>query len=165
MDSSFSKSSKIDWLCQIQLQNMLHTYTERHTKKRIRLGGSIANMVYPAVYVASNELGSPRQIAEIVKLSQINRKQFFRGYKRLVAGLQINSSLHNPILILQRLGSNLGLTEKTKRKIVWLLSETKKKSEFCGYNRATLVAAAVYMITNEDSNRLSQKKKWLRHLK
>lgn len=127
-------------------------------QKKIRMGGSITNMVYPAVYIACNELGSPRQIEEIVQLNQINKKQFFRGYKKLFFGLQIHSSLHNPTMILQRLGGSLGLSEITKRKVVGILSEAKKKSEFCGYNRATLAAAAVYLIANQNGINISQSK-------
>ena len=127
-------------------------------QKRIRIGGSITNLVYPSIYIACNELGSPRQISEILKFNPMSRKQFFRGYKKMFFSLEINTALHNPILILQRLGANLQLSEKIKRDVVSLLSDAKKEPQFCGYNRATLVAAAVYLLTSENKTSIPQHK-------
>lgn len=127
-------------------------------QKRIRFGGSITKLIFPAVYIACNELGSPRQISEILKNKEINRKQFFRGYKRMFLGLGINTSFHNPIMILQRLGSNLDLSEKTKRDVILLLSKARKESRFSGFNPATLAGAAIYTISLKTLHPISQSK-------
>jgi transcription initiation factor TFIIB len=127
-------------------------------QRRIRFGGSITKLAFPAVYIACNELGSPRQISEILKNKEINRKQFFRGYKKMFLGLGINTSFHNPIMILQRLGSNLELSEKTKRDVILLLSRARKESKFSGFNPATLAAAAIYVITLKTPHPISQSK-------
>jgi transcription initiation factor TFIIIB Brf1 subunit/transcription initiation factor TFIIB len=127
-------------------------------QKKIRFGGSITKLAFPAVYIACNELGSPRQISEILKNKEINRKQFFRGYKKMFLGLGMNTSFHNPIMILQRLGGNLELAEKTKREVILLLSRARKKSEFSGFNPATLVGAAIYAITLKTLHPISQSK-------
>jgi transcription initiation factor TFIIIB Brf1 subunit/transcription initiation factor TFIIB len=73
-------------------------------------------------------------------------------------GLGMNTSFHNPIMILQRLGGNLELAEKTKREVILLLSRARKKSEFSGFNPATLVGAAIYAITLKTLHPISQSK-------
>jgi len=138
-------------------QYAAYLYRKAYLKK-IRAGGSITKMIFPATYIACDKLGTPRQINEVLQNKEMSKKQFFRAFSKLAETLHTGNTTHDPILIMQRLANGLGLSETTKRSITQLLKKVTVLSTFSGFNPSTLAAAAVYTISIENGYSLSQKR-------
>ncbi len=124
-------------------EHAAYIYRKAVDKKIIR-GNSIPSMMAASVYASCKQLGIPRSVDEISKITNINRKKLLRSYKRLVKKLEIKVD-STGINYVSKISSSLSVSEKTSRLANKILHDAKQEKIHVGKNPIGVTAASIYL--------------------
>jgi len=109
-------------------------------------GRSISGIVTAAVYVACKEMEIPHSIDDVETLLEgINKKNVLQYYKMLLKSMKIKLGLPNPVNHISKIAERTGLSGKTERKALQILSEVGSNSLLAGKKPISIAAAALYL--------------------
>lgn len=109
-------------------------------------GRSISGIVAAAVYVACKEMAIPHSIDDVERLLEgINKKNVLQYYKMLLKCMNIKLGLPNPITHISKIAERTGLSGKTERKALEILSKVGTNSLLAGKKPISIAAAALYL--------------------
>ncbi|MBI5697544.1 MAG: hypothetical protein HZC29_03410 [Thaumarchaeota archaeon] len=109
-------------------------------------GRSITGIVAAAVYVACKEMEIPHSIDDIERLLEgINKKNVLQYYKMLLKCMNIRIGLPSPISHISKIAERTGLSGKTERKALVILSKVGNDSLLAGKKPISIAAAALYL--------------------
>lgn len=114
-------------------------------EKGLTRGRSISGIIAAALYMACRESGTPRTLNEIVRQSNIKRKDVSRSYRLLVEELDVIMPVLDPIKCMSRIASQSDLTEKVKRGALAILEKANSMELAAGKDPMGLAAAALYL--------------------
>lgn len=113
-----------------------------------------SSMMLASLYAACRETITPRTLQEVALAGNIKRRDLIRTYRTLVNALDLKLPTYNPSEFVTRICNTLGLSEKTHRLALTILSKSQK--DFYGKNPMSLAAASVYTACTNSTEKKSQ---------
>ncbi|WP_338740668.1 transcription initiation factor IIB [Haloplanus salilacus] len=116
-------------------------------------GRSIEGVATSALYAAARQVGVPRTIDEVARVSRVDEEEFKRTYRYVVRELNLEVAPADPVSYVTRFASELGVSDEAERLAREMLEAAKNRGVHSGKNPVGLAAAAVYaapLLTNEE---------------
>jgi transcription initiation factor TFIIB len=133
-------------------------YYRKTLDQRLIKGRSIKGFVVACVYVSCREMNVPRTIEEIAEIS--NTDTIFSGkcYRLLVKKLKIRLPSIDSTSHLTRIANNAGISEKTARHAIQMMSVVKDNPLSFGKDPCAIAVAVLYGACLEKGEKTSQSK-------
>lgn len=143
-------------LSDMTIEKAAYIYRKALTKRLIG-GRSIDAVLVAAAYIAIRETLSSISLKEISKVSNIRLNTIARMVRLLSLELGILIPIADPTIYVTKIGNILGLSEKTKRLALELMSYIKD-IEYSGGKKPTSLAATILFIAcSKTGEHISQK--------
>lgn len=113
--------------------------------KHLTRGRSITSIILASLYAACRATNTPRTLYDIARAANIRKGDLSLAYRKLISNLDLRLEPYDPIEFVTRVCSIIGVSEKTRRDAINILSKAKEKEIAYGMNPMSLVAAALYM--------------------
>jgi transcription initiation factor TFIIB len=84
-------------------------------------------------------------------------KEISRSYKLLLEALEIDVSIPDPTKAIVKVGSSLGLSEKTVREALMVLDEIRKQGSTAGKEPTGLAGTLLYLMSLKNGDKVTQK--------
>jgi transcription initiation factor TFIIB len=148
--------SKLD-ISDAVVERAAYLYRKALTKNIIR-GRTISGMILSALYVACRESGMPRTLLDVSNAGNVSFKNLSRHYRVFVKALELNVDTLNPSEFVSKIGTLVGLSEKTKRDALDIISSAKQKGITDGKNPVSLAATALFLASMINGEKATQDK-------
>ena len=115
-------------------------------------GRTMKSIAAACLYASCRDLEHNRSLTEIASQFVIKRKEISRAYRVLFRELGFTVTVVNPINLIPKIASNLGLSEKTIRKATQILDVAQDAGIIAGKNPEIMAASVIYaacVITGE----------------
>jgi len=126
-------------------------------KKDLIKGRTIAGFVAASVYASCRESGVPRTLKDVTDVSTEKFKDISRTYRFLIRKLHLKMPVDHPMKYVPRVASEIETSRETERHTIKLLHEAKRRKILNGKDPMGMVAAALYMVSKENGERITQK--------
>ena len=124
--------------------------------KKILAGRSTVVILCATTYIACRLTNTPRTIQDVSNAGNIKRKQLQNVYRIILKELEIYPESYNPIEFVARIANAINISEKTKRDAVKILQSGQKRGMNTGKNPMGMAAAAVYLSSLKNQEKISQ---------
>jgi len=126
-------------------------------QKKLLTGRSNQSMLCGVVYIACRITDTPRTLNDIANAAGIKKKVIQRVYRLLSANLDdVQSSSYSPAEFIERISSEVMVSEKTKRDARKILEFGRKRGITSGKHPMSMAAAAVYLAIQDNHEKVSQ---------
>jgi transcription initiation factor TFIIB len=129
----------------------------RALKERLVRGRSIEGIAAAALYAACRLTRTPRSLKAIVETSTRSRKEISRDYRLIQKELGIKMPIDDPLKFVPKIASRARLNQRTQNLAIELLQQTKKKMLVVGKAPAGIAAAALYIASIMNEEKITQK--------
>jgi len=129
----------------------------RALDKGLVRGRSILAISAAALYAACRFTETPRTLKEVSEASLVKKKDIARCYRLLLRELDIRMPMADPIRCIPKIGSKIGIDEKTQQIAIDLIHKAEKKKIVAGKDPMGLAAAAIYIACVLNYGRRTQK--------
>jgi transcription initiation factor TFIIB len=126
-------------------------------EKGLVRGRSISAIAAASLYAACRFTATPRTLREVAEASFVRKKDIARCYRLLLRELEMQMPISDPINYVSKIGSKVGITEKTQRRAIDLLQEATRQKIVAGKDPMGLAAAALYIACVLEDERKTQK--------
>ena len=126
------------------VEKVAYIYRKAHEKKLVR-GRTISGVLGAAVYIACRETGNPRTMKDVAKVINVTHRELRKNYGILVLGLGLKITLVDPMNCINRVENKIGISEKTRRHAMDLMSIVTESRESNGKNPMGLAATVLYL--------------------
>ena len=126
-------------------------------KKGLVRGRSISSIAAASLYAACRLTRTPRSLKSIVEASTRTRKEVARCYRLIQRELQLKMPIDDPVKYVSKIASKVGLDQKTQNKAIEILREARKAKVIAGKGPAGIAAAALYIATLPNAEKITQK--------
>ena len=113
--------------------------------KRLTRGRSIPSILLASLYAACRATNTPRTLDDIARAGNIRKGELSLAYRKLVNSLDLRLQPYDPIEFVTRICSIIGVSEKTRRDAIDIISKAKEEEIAYGKNPMSLVASALYL--------------------
>ena len=128
-------------------------------QKKLLHGRSNQSVLCAVVYMACRITDTPRTLNDIAAAAGIKKKVIQRVYRLLSANLDdVQSVSYNPSEFVERISSDVMVSEKTRRHARKILEFGEKKGITSGKHPMSMAAAAVYLAVQDNHEKVSQTK-------
>ncbi|MFW9969178.1 MAG: transcription initiation factor IIB family protein [Candidatus Odinarchaeota archaeon] len=125
-------------------EDAMRLYIEAFKKKLLR-GRSINAMVAACLYLACRRKGVPRTFQEILNEASVNAKDVRRCYTTLIREMKLNPPSTNPVSLVPKYMSDLGLNSEIEQLTTKILNTYRKRFSISGKDPKGLCAGAIYL--------------------
>ncbi|MDH3501126.1 MAG: transcription factor TFIIB [Nitrosopumilus sp.] len=125
-------------------------------RKKLLLGRSNRAVLCAVVYIACRLTDTPRTITDVAKAGGVKNKIIYRLYRLLASNLDIHSKSYSPDEFITRISNEVMISEKTKRDARKILEIGQKKGLNEGKHPMSMAAAAVYLGSQRNNEKVSQ---------
>jgi len=136
-------------------ENAAYLYRKAMISKITR-GRSSAGMICASLYAACREADTPRTLNDIAHAGNIKRKDLSKSYRNLIKTLDLKLKPYDSSEFITRISSEVGISEKTRRDALDLLSKVVEKEISAGKNPMSLAAAVLYLSCMKNDERKNQ---------
>ncbi|MFX0040420.1 MAG: transcription initiation factor IIB family protein, partial [Candidatus Heimdallarchaeota archaeon] len=136
-------------------EDAMRLYIEAFKKKLLR-GRSINAMVAACLYLACRRKNLPRTLQEILNEASVNAKDVRRSYSTLIRELKLNPPSTNPVSLIPKYMSDLGLDSEIEQLTTKILNAYRKKYSISGKDPKGLCAGAIYLACKLKSKEVTQ---------
>ena len=126
------------------------------TLKKNLAGRSTAGMLCATAYIACRLTNTPRTIQDVANAGNVKRKQLQSIYRFILKELEIYPESYNPIEFVARIANATNVSEKIKRDATKILQCGQKRGINTSKNPMGMAAAAVYMSSLKNKEKISQ---------
>ncbi|MEF8775474.1 MAG: TFIIB-type zinc ribbon-containing protein [Haloarculaceae archaeon] len=119
-------------------------------------GRSIEAMATASLYAAARQSGIPRTLDEFEPVSRVDRREFARAYRYVLAELGLAMAPPDPGDFLPRYASRLDVSDEIRRRAEHLLDAGKQAGVYSGKSPGGLCAAAIYAASVQVDDRITQ---------
>jgi len=120
-------------------------------------GRSISAIAAAALYAACRFTGTPRTLKEVADASLARKKDVARCYRLLLRELDMHMPISEPVNYVSKIGSKVGITEKTQRRAMEILQKADTLKIDAGKDPMGLAAAALYIACVLEGEKKTQK--------
>ena len=136
-------------------EDAMRLYIEAFKKKLLR-GRSINAMVAACLYLACRRKKLPRTLQEILNEASVNAKDVRRSYTTLIRELKLNPPSTNPISLIPKYMSDLGLNSDIEQLTTKILNAYRLKFSISGKDPKGLCAGAIYLACRLKDKEITQ---------
>jgi len=136
------------------IEKAAYIYRKAVVKKMTR-GRNITGLIHASLYAACRETHTPRTLQDIAHAGNLTKKNLASSYRNLIRNLDLNLKPYDPSEFITRISSEVGISEKTRRDALNILSKAAEKEISVGKNPVSLAAASLYlscMMNHEEKN-------------
>ena len=126
------------------------------TSKKMLGGRSTAGILCATAYIACRLTNTPRTIQDVANAGNIKRKQLQSIYRFILKELDIYPESYNPIEFVARIANATNASERTRRNALTILEISKRKGITTSKNPMAMAAAAVYLSSLKNQEKISQ---------
>ncbi|TBR11053.1 MAG: transcription initiation factor TFIIIB [Candidatus Nitrosotenuis sp.] len=126
-------------------------------ESRITRGRTILSITCASLYAACRESSTPRTLDEITKAANAPKRSVSHTYNTLLSMFNLQPTNHNLAEFVNKLGNQLNVSEKTKRKALSILSKIEDKEICAGRNPKSVAATLLYLACTLDDEKKNQK--------
>lgn len=137
-------------------EDAAYIYRKAHEKKLSR-GRTIQLLATASLYSACRANNVPRNLSEIAKKANVERKQLSSMYREIAKELKLKYKPYTPESFVSKITTRLHLSEKVYRKALAVLKKANKEGISVGKRPLGLAAAAVYLACLLFNLEISQK--------
>jgi len=115
-------------------------------------GRSIEGVATASLYAAARQVGNPRSLDEVERVSRVDRMELTRTYRYLIRELELEIQPADPESYIPRFVSELGLADEVEREARRLIQDAREQGILSGKSPVGLAAAAIYaasLLTNK----------------
>lgn len=139
------------------IENAAYTYRKAVYHGLVR-GRSVPSVLAASLYVACRHSGISRTLTDISTEINLSKNVIARTYRLLLYELDLKMPILDPTNCISRIASIAGISEKTKRKAIYLLQQAMEKGETIGKDPMGMAAAALYLSSIVNNEKTSQRK-------
>jgi transcription initiation factor TFIIB len=139
------------------IEKIAYIYRKIQERKLIK-GRTIKGALAVASYIACRELGIPRTLKEIAKISNLKEKEVARIYRKVMFELDLKVPQVDTFKEIIKLGNICGISEKAKRRAIKLMMTVMKTEISAGKNPMGLAGAVLYLSCKEYDEEITQSK-------
>ena len=125
------------------VEETAYIYRKAIAKKMTR-GRSIPSMLCASLYAACRATNTPRTLTDIARAANIRKGILALSYRILIRTLDLKFKPYDPAEFVTRVAASVGLSEKTQRDALTILSKAEKIEICAGKHPMGLVGAALY---------------------
>ena len=140
----------------IIVEKAAYIYRKAQQRKLVSGGRTISAVLAAAVYVTCREIGTPRPLNEIAKISDIKRKDIARNYRILIKELDLQVPIIDPMKCIIRVANTVEINERTKRHALKIMDEAISKEIPAGKDPMGLSGAIVYAVCKKAGQDITQ---------
>lgn len=126
-------------------------------ENQITRGRTILSITCASLYAACRESSMPRTLDEITKVANAPKRSVSHTYNTLLSVLNLQPTNHNLAEFVNKLGNQLNVSEKTKRRALDILSKIEDSEICAGRNPKSVVATLLYLACMLDGEKKNQK--------
>lgn len=138
------------------IEKAAYIYRKALDKGLVR-GRSISALMASSLFAACRNTRTARNIKDVEAASNVKRKDIARCYRLLLKELDLRMPVPDPIQCVARIASRIGVSEKTKRYAIQVLQLAQTKEISAGKDPMGLAAAALYLASVNNEEKLTQK--------
>ncbi len=115
-------------------------------------GRSIEGVATASLYASARQVGNPRSLDEVERVSRVDRMELTRTYRYLIRELELEIRPADPESYVPRFVSELGLGDEVEREARRLIQDAREQGILSGKSPVGLAAAAIYaasLLTNK----------------
>ena len=121
-------------------------------------GRTISGMIDAAVYLACREMGTPRTLKDITRISNTKRKDIARNIRILTVEMGIKPPVFDPMKCIAKVANTAQIGERTTRHAFKMMNELlRRKTASAGKNQMGLAASILYIACKETGEIKPQK--------
>ena len=125
------------------VEETAYIYRKAIAKKMTR-GRSIPSILCASLYAACRATNTPRTLTDIARAANIRKGVLALSYRILIKTLDLKFKPYDPAEFVTRVAASVGLSEKTQRDALTILSKAEKIEICAGKHPMGLVGAALY---------------------
>lgn len=125
--------------------------------KRVTRGRSINSIILASLYAACRATNTPRTLQDIARAANIKKGDLSLAYRKLITNLDLRLQPYDPMEFVTRVCSTTGLSEKTRRDAINIISKAKEKEIAYGKHPMSLVAGALYLAAAINLEKITQR--------
>ena len=131
----------------------------RRIQKHQLIKGRTSNSLMAAsLYVSCRQTMTPRSLEDISQIGNIHKKSLQKAVRILIDEFGLNLPQYNTSSFLSKLSSDMGISEKTKRYALKILTDVEKAGATAGKNPIGQAAASLYLASMLMGDRINQRK-------
>lgn len=139
------------------IEQTAHLFRKIVTKKII-VGRSSTVTMCAAIYITCRTTNTPRTLQDIANAGNVKKKRLQKIYRFVVRNLEISPQTYNPKEFITRIARAANISEKTERLAVKILDIAEKKNISTSKNPMSMAAAAIYVSSTMNHEKVSQLK-------
>ncbi len=132
-------------------------YRKALTKNLIR-GRSIDTIAAASIYAACRITKTPRNLRDILKVINRDRKEITRCYRLIVSNLGLMMPIDDPMKFVPKIRSKIGVSLTVENRAVEIIREAKQTGILLGKDPVGVAAATLYIAGRLCGEKVSQKK-------
>ena len=140
----------------IIVEKAAYIYRKAQQRKLVSGGRTISAVLAAAVYITCREIGTPRPLNEIAKVSDIKRKDIARNYRILIKELDLQVPIIDPMKCIIRVANTVEINERTKRHALKIMDEAISREMPAGKDPMGLSGAIVYAVCKKAGQDITQ---------
>ncbi|MHA7646730.1 transcription initiation factor IIB [Nitrosopumilus sp. S4] len=126
-------------------------------KHQLTRGRSSNHLMAASLYVSCRQTMTPRSLEDISKTGDITKKYLQKSVRVLINEFNLKLPQYSISSFLTKLSNELGISEKTKRYALKILSDSEKCGSATGKNPIGQAAASLYLASALNNENLNQK--------
>lgn len=135
----------------------LKLYKQTYSANILR-GRSILGMVAACIYYTTKQKQVPRTYQDILNESSVAPERVKKCYKILVRKLNLKVHVIDPLLLIPKYVSSLGLSNDVEKTTIHLLKIYMQRSSLTGRSPNGICAGAIYFATKLKNIKITQKR-------
>jgi transcription initiation factor TFIIB len=139
------------------IEKIAYLYRKIQERKLIK-GRTIKGALAVASYITCRELGIPRTLKEIAKISNLKEKEIARIYRKVMFELDIKVPQVDALKEIIKIGNLCGISERAKRRAVKMMMIVRQTDIFAGKNPMGLAGAVLYLSSKAYDEEITQSK-------
>jgi len=141
-----------------QVKDLVLEYFKRLSSKRAIRRERVQAIVAALVYLASRQVGLPKPLDKIAKVSGVKKKDISKAYRMIKEELKITAPVPDAEKFVLSFGKELRLSGETIAKAIQIVKIAKDRGVSIGRDPAGIAAAALYIATRLSGEKRTQKK-------
>ena len=139
------------------IEKIAYLYRKIQERKLIK-GRTIKGALAVASYIACRELGIPRTLKEIARISNLKEKEIARIYRKVMFELDLKIPQVDALKEIIKIGNICGISERSKRRAIKMMMTVMKTEVSAGKNPMGLAGAVLYLACKEYDEEITQNK-------
>ncbi|MDQ3084141.1 MAG: transcription initiation factor IIB [Thermoproteota archaeon] len=139
------------------VEKVAYLYRKIQERKLIK-GRTIKGALAVASYIACRELGIPRTLKEIAKISNLKEIELARIYRKVMFELDLKVPQVDALKEIIKIGNICGISERAKRRAIKMMITVMKTEISAGKNPMGLAGAVLYLSCKEYDEGITQSK-------